>query len=115
MIKKYISLAFIVLIVFGFCFQIYAAEILQVKSSSILLIGDNNRTYTVKMNCLDVPQEKEKIASDWLRSELPRHTRVNLKPSGSEDGMLLAKVIAIGSDSSINDKMKDKNFAENNC
>ena len=50
--NKFFAKILILLVAF-FCFylEVDAAEILQVTSSSVLLIGDHNRTYTVKLAC----------------------------------------------------------------
>ena len=42
------------------CVEVMAAEVLQISSPSTLLIGDHNRTYTVKISCLDIYPDKEK-------------------------------------------------------
>ncbi len=100
---------------FTFFTKVYAAEILQVSTSSVLLIGDNNRTYTVKIACTEINPDLEEVSITWLRKELPRHTKVNLKPKGSEDGMLLAKVIPINSNIDIAEKYINEGFAINKC
>ena len=61
-------------------------------------LGDNNRNYTVKLACLEVDPVDEESAKSWLRSELPRRKRVNLRPESSHDGVLLARVIPLESD-----------------
>ena len=75
---------------------IYAAEVLQVRSSSLLQIGDRNRTYTVRLSCLSVDPAHEDDAVSWLRHELPRRRRVNLRPQGSDKGLLVAEVTPLG-------------------
>ena len=62
-----------------------AAEVLQVRMSSLLQVGDHNRTYTVQLACVDVTAETETEAVGWLRQQLPRRRRVNLRPVGSRD------------------------------
>ncbi len=69
-----------------------AAEVLQVRSGVLLQVGDQNRSYPVQLGCISVTPEQSKPAEDWLRQELPRRTRVNLRPLGSADGVLLARV-----------------------
>ncbi len=69
-----------------------AAEVLQVRSGTVLQIGDGNRNYTVRLACLAVSPETNAEAVAWLRQQLPRRSRVNLRPVGSEDGLLVARV-----------------------
>ena len=99
------------------CFysEVYAAEILQVTSSSILLIGDHNRTYTVKLACTEINPDLEEKSVNWLKKQLPRHTKVNLKPRGSVDGVLVSKVIPVDSNIDIAEKYINEGLATNNC
>ena len=69
-----------------------AAEVLQVRSGSLLQVGDHNRTYTVELACLAIPDGGDGPAAEWLRQGLPRRTRVNLRPTGNHDGTLVARV-----------------------
>jgi len=69
-----------------------AAEVLQVRSGTLLQVGDHNRTYTVELACLDIPAGGDAAAAERLRQELPRRTRVNLRPLGNHGGTLVARV-----------------------
>ena len=114
--KKTCIRIFIILISFlGFFLKVNAAEILQISSSSILLIGDNNRTFTVKIACTEITPELEEKSVAWLKKQLPRHTKVNLKPKGSVDGVLVAKVIPFDSDIDITEKYINEGLAINKC
>ena len=107
----------IILMISFFCFvsQVYAAEVLQISNSSVLLIGDHNRTYTVKIACTEIRPNLEEKAFIWLKKELPRNTKVNLKPKGSLDGVLVAKVIPFNSNIDITEKYINEGLATNNC
>ena len=107
----------LILLISFFCFylEVDAAEILQVTSSSVLLIGDHNRTYTVKLACTEISPDLEEKSFKWLKTQLPRHTKVNLKPKGSIDGMLVAKVIPFNSNDDITEKYIKEGFATNSC
>ena len=109
----YISLLFIFL--FGFSCQVIGAEILQIKSASVLLIGDNNRTYTVKIACAEVRPDAEANAIKWLRNQLPRHAKVNLRPKGSVDGFLVANVIPIETGIDITESFINQGFINEKC
>ena len=114
--SRYYSIIFILLIsFFSFFSKVNAAEILQVSSSTILLIGDNNRTYTVKIACAEISPDLEERSFNWLKKQLPRHTRVNLRPKGSIDGVLVAKVIPFNSDLDITEKYINEGLALNKC
>jgi len=100
---------------FPFYSEVDAAEILQVTSSSVLLIGDHNRTYTVKLACTEISPDLEEKSIKWLKKKLPRYTKVNLQPRGSEDGVLVAKIIPFDSNIDITENYIDEGLATNNC
>lgn len=115
MTKFFTKILVLVISFFYFYSDVDAAEILQVTSSSVLLIGDHNRTYTVKLACTAVSPDLEDKSVDWLKKQLPRHTKVNLKPEGSVDGVLIARVIPSKSNIDISEKYINEGLAENNC
>ena len=114
--NKFFTKILILLISFFCCYsEVDAAEILQVTNSSVLLIGDHNRTYTVKLACIEISPDLEGKSVNWLKKELPRNTKVNLKPKGSVDGVLVAKVIPFNSNIDITEKYINQGLATNKC
>ena len=113
--KYYVNIFILFIFYFGFCLQVFAAEVLQISSPSILLIGDNNRTYTVKIACADIISGSEEIAINWLKKQLPRNTKVNLRPKGFDNGVLVASVIPFDSDIDITDKYVIDGLAQKKC
>jgi hypothetical protein len=75
-----------------------AAEVFRVRGARLLQVGDGNRSYAVQLACMAVVPGQENQAIAWLRQALPRRTRVNLRPMGELDGMLLARVIRLADD-----------------
>ena len=92
-----------------------AAEVLQVRTPSLLQVGDRNRTYTVSLPCIAVPENSMGEAVEWLRQQLPRRQRVNLRPVGSSDGQLLARVIPIGSEIDLSSGLIAAGLASDSC
>ena len=72
-----------------------SAEILQIKSSNTILVGDQNRDLTIGLYCVDVDENDELEATNLLKSEFPRGSKVKIKPFGFKDNLLLAKVFNI--------------------
>ena len=62
-IRNFFLLFFFVFLLFP-C-SILAAEVLQIRSSSLLEIGDNNRTYTVRIACLEIDPSDEIEVIRW--------------------------------------------------
>jgi hypothetical protein len=89
----------------------YAAEILQVREADLLLIGDQNRNYSVRLACAEIKPGQAQNAIDFLRSQLPRRQRVNLMPIGSKDGLLLARVRPFGNKKDLTNLLIEKNLA----
>ena len=105
----------LILTIFIFVGEIYAAEILQITNSSSLIIGDNNRSYQVKLYCSDVPPENEEKAIDYLKKILPRKTKINIKPRGFEDGKIVASVVTLKKNLDVVGEMKSKNLSIGSC
>ena len=61
-----------------------SAEILQIKSSNTILVGDQNRNLTIGLFCVDVDENDEIEATNLLKSEFPRGSKVKIKPSVSK-------------------------------
>ncbi len=90
----------------------WAAEVLQVRSATLLQIGDQNRSYGVRVACLDLSDDQNAAATDWLRRDLPRRTRVNLRPQGSDAGVLLARVERLDRGSDVALDLIDAGFGQ---
>ena len=72
-----------------------SAEILQIKNSNTILVGDQNRNLTIRLFCVDVNENEELEATNLLKSEFPRGSKVKIKPFGYKENILLAKVFNI--------------------
>jgi len=92
-----------------------AAEVLQVRSATVLQVGDGNRNYTVELACVSVDQAQEQASIDWLRHELPRRSRVNLRPMGQDNGVLMAKVQKLGESQDLASGLVAAGLAASSC
>ena len=72
-----------------------SAEILQIKSSNTILVGDQNRNLTIGLFCVDVNENDEIEATNLLKSDFPRGSKGKIKPFGFKENVLLAKVFNI--------------------
>ncbi|MEX0588893.1 MAG: hypothetical protein WD136_06520 [Cyanobium sp.] len=89
-----------------------AAEVLQVRGATLLQLGDQNRSYTVQLACLAVAADRQDEALAWMRQAAPRHTRVNLRPMGQNQGTLLARVTKIGAATDLGSGLVDAGLAQ---
>ena len=92
-----------------------SAEILQIKSSNTILVGDQNRSLTIGLFCVDVNENDELVATNLLKSEFPRGSKVKIKPFGFEEDVLLAKVFNIKGNKEMTELLVAKDFARTNC
>ena len=114
-IFRSINLLCLILAITLLPYRVLSAEVLQISSASVLLIGDQNKNYKVRLDCINIDPFQEEEAVGWLRSELPRHSKINLLPKGYEDGILLAKIIKLQSNKDISKSMANLGFGEFIC
>ena len=92
-----------------------SAEILQIKSSNTILVGDQNRNLTIGLFCVDVNKNDELEATNLLKSEFPRGSKVKIKPFGFKENLLLAKVFNITGTKEMTELLVAKDLTRENC
>ena len=92
-----------------------SAEILQIKSSNTILVGDQNRNLTIGLFCVDVNENDELEATKLLKSEFPRGSKVKIKPFGFKETVLLAKVFNIKGTKEMTELLVAKDLTRENC
>ena len=94
---------------------VYSAEILQIKSSNTILVGDQNRNLTIGLFCVDVNKNDEIEATNLLKSEFPRGSKVKIKPFGFKENVLIAKVFNIKGTKEMTELLVAKNLSNEIC
>ena len=89
-----------------------AAEVLQVRGADLLQVGDSNRSYSVELACMTPLEGSREQAVAWLRQQLPRRSRVNLRPIANRDGTLVARVQKLGAEQDISAGLVAAGLAE---
>ena len=92
-----------------------SAEILQIKSSNTILVGDQNRNLTIGLLCVDVNEKNELEAINLLKNEFPRGSKVKIKPFGFKENVLLAKVFNIKGTKEMTELLVTKNLTSEIC
>ena len=92
-----------------------SAEILQIKSSNTILVGDQNRNLTIRLFCVDVNENDELVATNLLKNAFPRGSKVKIKPFGSKENVLLAKVFNIKSNNEMTELLVAKDLTSEIC
>ena len=93
--KKLSKILILVCLIFLNPVIVNSAEILQINNSNTILVGDQNRNLTIRLFCVDVNSTDEIEATNLLKSEFPRGSKVKIKPFGFKDNLLLAKVFNV--------------------
>ena len=113
--KKLSKILIIVCLIFLSPVIVNSAEILQIKSSNTILVGDQNRNLTIGLFCVDVNENEERKATNLLKSEVPRGSKVKIKPFGFKENVLLAKVFNIRGSKEMTELLVAKNLSSEIC
>ena len=113
--KKLSEILILVCLIFLNPVIVNSAEILQIKSSNTILVGDQNRNLTIELFCVDVNENDELEATNLLKSEFPRGSKVKIKPFGSKENVLLAKVSNIKSNKEMTELLVSKDLTSEIC
>ncbi len=92
-----------------------SAEILQIESSNTILVGDQNRNLTIGLFCVDVNENDEIEATNLLKSQFPRGSKVKIKPFGFKENVLIAKVFNIKGTKEMTELLVANNFSSEIC
>ena len=92
-----------------------SAEILQIKSSNTILVGDQNRNLSIELFCVDVNENDELEATNLLKSQFPRGSKVKIKPFGFNENVLLAKVFNINGTKEMTELLFSKDLTSKIC
>jgi len=92
-----------------------SAEILQIKSSNTILVGDQNRNLTIRLFCVDVNKNDELEATNLLKREFPRGSKVKIKPFGFKENIMLAKVFNIKNTKEMTELLVAKDLTSEIC
>ena len=92
-----------------------SAEILQIKSSNTILVGDQNRYLTIGLFCVDVNENDELEAINLLKSQFPRGSKVKINPFGFNENVLLAKVFNIKDTKEMTELLVAKDLTSEIC
>ena len=108
-----IILIFIVLIICPV--NINSAELLQINDVNNIVVGDQNRSLYLSLYCVDINQNEKENATKILKINFPRGTKVKIKPYGTTDNRLLAKIFKIDDNSEMTDLLNTYNSSNKNC
>ena len=95
--------------------NVFAAEILQINKPNTILVGDQNRTLSIKLFCTLVDEKDEIKAVNLLKKNFPRGTKVKIKPYGLSEEILLAKIYKISDDIEMTNLLNTNGLSKSIC
>ena len=114
--KNFLSFLIIFFLIFSNPVSTYSAEILQIKNSNSILVGDQNRDLSIKLFCVDINDvEDEEIAINLLKREFPRGSKVKIKPMGFKENTLVARVFNISETKEMSELLNTKDLTKETC
>ena len=114
-LKKFIQIILISLL-FVICpINTNSAELLQIKDVDTILVGDQNRNLNLSLYCIDISENNRGKATEMLKKNFPRGTKVKIKPYGTNGNSLLAKIYRVDNDAEMTELLKTFDFSEKNC
>ena len=114
-IKNFIQIILVFVFLIIFPINANSAELLQINDVNTILVGDQNRSIYISLYCIDI-NEKDKVeATEILRRNFPRGTKVKIKPYGSNGQRLLAKVFRVDEETEMTELLETYNSSEKNC
>ena len=113
--KKLSKILIIILLIAFNPVIVNSAELLQIKSSNTILVGDQNRNLLIGLYCVDVNENDELNATNLLKTEFPRGSKVKIKPFGFKENVLIAKVSNIKGNKEMRELLVAKNFIKESC
>ena len=113
---KNIAINLIIVFLVIFCpMRTNSAEILQINSSSTILVGDQNRNLSIELFCVDINDNDEQEAINLLKKEFPRGSKVKIKPIGFKENILVAKVFNINETKEMSELLMAKDLIKESC
>ena len=112
---KHLQIIFIILSLVLLPIKAKSAELLQINDLNTILVGDQNRSLSLSLYCIDIDENEKDKAIEILKSNFPRGTKVKIKPYGSNDKRLLAKIYRIDDEIEMTELLENINASDKNC
>jgi len=113
--KKLLQLILIFIVLIICPINTYSAEILQINNVNTILVGDQNRSLYLSLYCVDINEKEEEKATKILKRNFPRGTKVKIKPYGSKDSRLLARIFRVDDETEMSQLLNTFNSSKENC
>ena len=114
-LKNFLQIIVIFIFVVIFPINTYSAELLQIKDLNTILVGDQNRSLNLSLYCININENEKEKAIEILKKNFPRGTKVKIKPYGSSENKLLAKIFRVDDETEMTKLLHSFESSEKNC
>ena len=113
--KKILNIFLIVVVLVIYPINTYSADLLQINDFKTILVGDQNRSLYLSLYCVDINENEQEKATEILKKNFPRGTKVKIKPYGSNGNRLLAKIFRVDDETEMAELLNTFDSSEKNC
>ena len=113
--KKYLQIILIFIFFIISPINTHSAELLQINDVDTILVGDQNRSLNLSLYCIDINENEKENATNILKRNFPRGTKVKIKPYGSNGSRLLAKIFRVDDGIEMTELLHTFNSSVENC
>ena len=115
-LKKILQIISIFIVLIICPININSAELLQINDVNTIVVGDQNRYLYLSLYCIDINENEKEQATEILKENFPRGTKIKIKPFGSNANRLVAKIFRVDDDTEMTQLLNTfKNSKEKNC
>ena len=114
-LKKLLQIVLIFVFLVLFPISTYSAELLQINDVNTILVGDQNRSLYLSLYCLEINENEKEKATEILKKNFPRGTKVKIKPYGSNGNRLFAKIFRVDDETEMTKLLNTLDSSEKNC
>ena len=114
-IKNFIQIILVFVFLIIFPINANSAELLQINDVNTILVGDQNRSLYISLYCIDINENQKVEATEILRRNFPRGTKVKIKPYGSNGSRLFAKIFRVDDETEMTELLNAYNTSKENC
>jgi len=114
-LKKLLQIILLFILLFVCPINVYSAELLQINDVNTILVGDQNRSLYLSLYCIDINENEKEQATEILKKNFPRGTKVKIKPYGSNGNRLLARIFRVDDETEMTQLLNNFYSSEKNC
>mgnify|MGYP001466179191 CR=1 FL=1 len=113
--KKFLQIILIFISLVILPINTHSAELIQINDVNTILVGDQNRTLSLSLYCININENEKEKAIRILKKNFPRGTKVKIKPYRSDGNRLLAKIFRVDDETEMTQLLNSFDSSDKNC